>query len=97
MSANEKVRLEIEKSGHESVSVRCDVNVEQDISAAIAATEDAFGGLDILVNNAGIAGLNVPEKMSGEEWSSVIDTNLSSVFRFCRAAHPCSKSSFGTS
>lgn len=93
---NEKVRVEIENSGHESISVRCDVNVEQDISGAIAATEDAFGGLDILVNNAGIAALNAPEHMSDEEWCSVIDTNLSSVFKFCRAAHPAlAKSSSG--
>lgn len=92
---NEKVRLEIEKAGHESISVHCDVNVEQDIAAAIAATKDAFGGLNILVNNAGIATLNVPDQMSDEEWGSVVDTNLSSVFKFCRAAHTSLKSSSG--
>jgi 2-deoxy-D-gluconate 3-dehydrogenase len=92
---NEKVRLEIEKSGHESISVQCDVNVERDIAAAIAATEDAFGGLNILVNNAGIATLNAPDQMSDEEWGSVVDTNLSSVFKFCRAAHTSLKSSSG--
>ena len=85
---NENVRLEIEELGHECISLRCDVNVEADIAAAIAATEEAFGGLSILVNNAGIAALNVPENMSDEEWSSVIETNLSSVFKFSRAAHP---------
>ena len=85
---NENVRLEIEELGHESISLRSDVNVEADIAATIAATEEAFGGLSILVNNAGIAALNVPEQMSDEEWSSVIETNLSSVFKFSRAAHP---------
>lgn len=85
---NENVRLEIEELGHKSISLRCDVNVEADIAAVIAATEEAFGGLSILVNNAGIAALNVPEKMSDEEWSSVIETNLSSVFKFSRAAYP---------
>ena len=92
---NEKVRLEIEESGHECISVQCDVNIEEDIAAAIAATEDAFGGLDILVNNAGIATMNAPDQMSDEEWNSVVETNLSSVFRFCRAAHPSLQSSGG--
>lgn len=50
-------------------------------------TEETFGGLNILVNNAGIAALNAPEHMTDEEWVSVIQTNLSSVFKFSRAAH----------
>lgn len=90
---NEKVRLEIESLGHKPISVQCDVNVERDIAAAIEATEDAFGGLSILVNNAGIATLNAPDQMTDDEWDSVVDTNLSSVFKFCRAAHPSLKKS----
>ncbi len=85
---NERVRAEIVQAGHSAISVVCDVNVEADIAAAIAATEEAFGALHILVNNAGIAALGAPEQMSDEAWGSVIETNLSSVFRFSRAAHP---------
>ncbi len=84
---NERVHLEIEKLGARSIVSRCDVNVEADIEATIATTEKAFGGLGILVNNAGIAALNAPERMTDEEWDSVIQTNLSSVFKFSRAAH----------
>ena len=85
---NERVRREIEELGASAIACRCDVNVEADIASTIAATEEAFGRLDILVNNAGIAALNAPEHMTDEEWESVIRTNLSSVFRFSRAAHP---------
>ena len=85
---NDQVRREIEKAGHAAIAVRCDVNAEADIAAAIAATEEAFGGLNILVNNAGIAELDAPEHMSDEAWSSVMETNLTSVFKFSRAAHP---------
>lgn len=85
---NERVRAEIAQAGQAAISVVCDVNVEADIAAAIAATEEAFGGLHVLVNNAGIAELGAPEHMSDEAWGSVIETNLSSVFRFSRAAHP---------
>jgi 2-deoxy-D-gluconate 3-dehydrogenase len=85
---NEQVRAAIEQAGHAAISTVCDVNVEKDIQAAIAATEEAFGRLDILVNNAGIAELDAPEHMSDEAWDSVVETNLSSVFKFSRAAHP---------
>jgi 2-deoxy-D-gluconate 3-dehydrogenase len=85
---NERVRQEIEEAGYRAISSLCDVNIEGDIASTIAATEKAFGGLDILVNNAGIAALNAPELMTDEEWDSVVQTNLSSVFKFSRAAHP---------
>ena len=84
---NERVQREIDELGARAISSHCDVNVEADIASTIAATEKAFGSLNILVNNAGIAALNAPEHMTDEEWGSVIETNLSSVFKFSRAAH----------
>lgn len=44
--------------------------------------------LDVLVNNAGIAHMGLLMDMSDEEWSQVIQTNLSSVFYCCREAVP---------
>ena len=73
--------------GSRAISSQCDVNDEADIASTIAATEEAFGGLNIIVNNAGIAALNTPEDITDEEWDSVIETNLSSVFKFSRAAY----------
>lgn len=84
---NENVRQEIDELGGKAITARCDVNSAGDISETIKATEQAFGGLKILVNNAGVATINTPEEMSDEEWDSVIQTNLSSVFTFSRAAH----------
>ena len=40
-----------------------------------------FGRIDILVNNAGITKDNLAMRMKGDEWSDVISTNLSSVFK----------------
>jgi 2-deoxy-D-gluconate 3-dehydrogenase len=68
--------------------VACDVGKAEDIAAAIEATQETFGGFQILVNNAGQATLNAPEAMTDDEWNSVVDINLSSVFKFCRSAHP---------
>jgi len=48
--------------------------------------------LDILVNNAGISRADAtPEEMTDDTWLQVIDTNLNSVFKCCRSAHPLMK------
>ncbi len=44
------------------------------------------GGLHILVNNAGITRDTLALRMKDDDWAAVIDTNLSAVFRLCRAA-----------
>jgi 3-oxoacyl-[acyl-carrier protein] reductase len=62
--------------------------VQADVSApdrARALVEDA-GDLDILVNNAGLTRDGVLARMSDDDWQTVIDTNLASVFYTCRAA-----------
>ena len=62
--------------------------VEADVSDAASAkalVEEA-GELDILVNNAGLTRDGVLARMSDDDWRTVIETNLSSVFYTCRAA-----------
>ena len=62
--------------------------VEADVSdpESAKALVDAAGELDVLVNNAGLTRDGVLARMSDEDWRTVIDTNLSSVFYTCRAA-----------
>jgi 3-oxoacyl-[acyl-carrier protein] reductase len=62
--------------------------VEADVSDAGSAKAlvEAAGELDVLVNNAGLTRDGLLVRMSDEDWRSVIDTNLSSVFYTCRAA-----------
>ncbi|MBP9752491.1 MAG: 3-oxoacyl-[acyl-carrier-protein] reductase [Proteobacteria bacterium] len=48
--------------------------------------EKLAGPIDILVNNAGITKDNLLMRMKDEEWHDVIDINLTSCFRLCRAA-----------
>ena len=50
----------------------------------IAEIEKRFAPVQILVNNAGITRDNLAMRMKEEEWSSVIDTNLSAVFRLSK-------------
>jgi 3-oxoacyl-[acyl-carrier protein] reductase len=61
--------------------------IQADVSSVEEAkrlVEDA-GDLDILVNNAGTTRDGVLARMSDEDWSTVVDTNLSAVFYTCRA------------
>jgi 3-oxoacyl-[acyl-carrier protein] reductase len=62
--------------------------VEADVSDSESAKGlvEAAGDLDILVNNAGLTRDGLLVRMSDEDWRTVIDTNLSSVFYTCRAA-----------
>jgi 3-oxoacyl-[acyl-carrier protein] reductase len=54
-------------------------------AASAAALVEAAGELDILVNNAGLTRDGLLVRMSDEDWDTVIQTNLSSVFYTCRA------------
>jgi 3-oxoacyl-[acyl-carrier protein] reductase len=70
------------------VQLSADVREPADAERAVGEAVRAFGGLDILVNNAGIGAFVNVADMSVEQWQQVIDTNLSGVFYFCRAAIP---------
>ena len=51
----------------------------------LKAIEERLGAPGILVNNAGITRDNLLMRMKDEDWQAVIDTNLTSIFRLCRA------------
>jgi 3-oxoacyl-[acyl-carrier protein] reductase len=61
--------------------------VQADVADADSARAlvEAAGDVDILVNNAGLTRDGLLARMSDEDWRTVIDTNLSSVFYTCRA------------
>jgi 3-oxoacyl-[acyl-carrier protein] reductase len=62
--------------------------VEADVGdpESAKALVEAAGDLDVLVNNAGLTRDGVLARMSDDDWRTVIDTNLSSIFYTCRAA-----------
>jgi len=55
------------------------------IDTALAEIQNAWGTPSILVNNAGILRDNLLMRMKEEEWDELLDTNLKSVFRMCKA------------
>ena len=57
----------------------------ESIASCIKQVTDEFGTTDILINNAGITKDGLLMAMKDEQWDSIINTNLSSIFRMSRA------------
>ncbi|MCZ6659466.1 MAG: glucose 1-dehydrogenase [Gammaproteobacteria bacterium] len=88
-------QAELEALGAQAMSITCDVTDLEQIQRTIEETTERFGGCDILINNAGIGQGSPPEDLADEDWDRTIATNLSSVFRFCRAVYPVFKARGG--
>ncbi len=64
----------------------CDLSNAEAVEGLPKQAVEAMGGMDILVNNAGITRDNLFMRMSDEEWAQVLEVNLTSTMRLCRAA-----------
>lgn len=82
----EQTVADIKEIGSQGLAVAGDVRNPEQVNAMFEQVQTELGGLDILVNNAGILRDRSIKKMSWEEWSAVIDTNLSGVFLTCQQA-----------
>ncbi|MBV8107378.1 MAG: beta-ketoacyl-ACP reductase [Hyphomicrobiales bacterium] len=60
------------------------VSVYEDCASGLARVETELGPVDVLVNNAGITKDGMFHKMTPDQWYSVINTNLNSLFNMCR-------------
>lgn len=75
-----EVVAEIEKNGGQAAAVQCNVSDFGQAKEFYANVVKEYGRIDILVNNAGITRDNLIMKMSEEEFSDVIQTNLNGTF-----------------
>ncbi|MBM7510451.1 3-oxoacyl-[acyl-carrier protein] reductase [Nocardioides salarius] len=69
-----------------ALDVRCDVTDAAAVDAAFAEVEAAHGPVEVLVANAGITSDTLLLRMSEDDWTSVIDTNLTGSFRLAKRA-----------
>lgn len=87
---------EIVTAGGEAIPLVADVTGQEQLEAAVAAVEQAWGRLDSLVVNAGANGQFAPvDDLTLEEWNRTLDTNLTSTFLTTRAAVPLMKKTGG--
>ena len=89
--AGAEVTLSYRSGRDEAEAVAAEIGgraVEADVSDAgqAAALVEGVAELGVLVNNAGITRDGLIARMSDEDWSAVLDTNLGGVFHTCRAA-----------
>lgn len=75
----------LREEGCTGLGLELNVTDQDSIDNALKRLSDALGTPTILVNNAGIARDNLLMRMKDAEWDDVIDTNLSSVYRLCKA------------
>src|SRR5258706_3119884 len=77
----EQAAAEIRSRSGEAYVVEVDVASDDSIKNAFGATAKEFGRIDILVNNAGITRDGLALRMKKDDWSAVLDTNLTGAYR----------------
>jgi 2-deoxy-D-gluconate 3-dehydrogenase len=84
----EKNRRAVESLGSSANAIAVDMVQGGGAKTAVDAAVQKFGRLDIVVNNAGANIRKPPQDYSLEEWHSVMNINLTSMFVCCQAAYP---------
>lgn len=88
-AAIERTRRELaETTGADVRFHGADLTRPDEVSALVAATEAAFGGVDILVNNAGIQFVAPVDEFPAAKWDAIQDIVLNASFHAIRAALP---------
>ncbi|SDY09069.1 3-oxoacyl-ACP reductase FabG [Citreimonas salinaria] len=62
----------------------CNLSDAEAVNALPKQAAEAMGGVDILINNAGITRDNLFMRMSEDEWSSVLEVNLTATYRLSK-------------
>ena len=92
----EPVAEEIRTMNRKSLAVGADVTSVSDVARLVEAASATYGRIDILVNNAGITRDHNILRMSEEDWDTVLNVNLKSVFLCTKAVLPhMSKQNWG--
>lgn len=68
-------------------AVKCDVTSADDVDAAFSAVEEQYGGpVEILVSNAGVTRDGLLLRMKEDDFTAVVDANLTAAYRVCKRA-----------
>ncbi len=73
------------EAGIKGQGMKLDVCNDESVAAVMDAITDKYAPVTILVNNAGITRDNLLMRMKAEEWNSVINTNLTSLYRLSKS------------
>lgn len=79
------IRRAVAEAGAQGHAIRLDVTDSAAIDALVAETERLGLTPNILVNNAAITRDNLLLRMKDEEWNTILNANLTSVFKLCKS------------
>jgi len=82
LSKNEidKTLEEVRKSSNQTIGIRADITIFDEVESMVKEIINKFGKIDILVNNAGIIRDSLLIRMKEEDWDAVININLKGTF-----------------
>jgi NAD(P)-dependent dehydrogenase (short-subunit alcohol dehydrogenase family) len=77
----------VEAEGRRAITIRCDLQREEECQRIVKETVEQLGGLDVLVNHVGTqTPVDSPEEITSEQWDGTFKTNVYSYFWTTRAA-----------
>lgn len=79
---------DVEAAGGKAVAVVGDVRKEEDVTRAVDAAVEHFGGIDIVVNNASAIATEPTEALSAKKFDLMMDINVRGTFLLTKAALP---------
>jgi 3-oxoacyl-[acyl-carrier protein] reductase len=84
-SGVDKLRTALQESGSEHDALVLNIGDSEQTIEALAKLQSDFGVPFVVVNNAGITRDNLFLRLNEDDWNNVINTNLTGVFRVCKA------------
>jgi 3-oxoacyl-[acyl-carrier protein] reductase len=84
-SGVDKLRTALQESGSEHDALVLNIGDSEQATEALAKLQSDFGVPFVVVNNAGITRDNLFLRLNEDDWNNVINTNLTGVFRVCKA------------
>ncbi|AOT72909.1 SDR family NAD(P)-dependent oxidoreductase [Geosporobacter ferrireducens] len=80
LTAAQETVEEIRKTNGAAMAVFCDITSQEDIQKMVNKVLNLYGGIDVLINNAGLFPIKTFDAMTLEDWSKVININLTGTF-----------------
>ena len=81
----EAISAYLQGAGITGTGMCADVGNDESVTALVSGIGEQFAMPTVLVNNAGVTRDNLLMRMKADEWDTVINTNLSSMYRLCKA------------
>ncbi len=76
----DRIAKEVVEMGGEATGIKTDVQIKEELDNLVEKTVEKYGKIDIMVNNAGVAITKPMLSMTEEEYDTVLDSNLKSVY-----------------